>query len=319
VKGKCGAMTKPRVTTADRLSNIFEVVELGLRSGLLTVERGSAQALEQGAVYFSQGRAVYAMVEELRGRDALTALGSWGQCRFAFEPNAPRPIPNIAEPQPTRPEDNGVNGMRGSGGYPPQRAQPTPTRGSPATFDWNASSNHPLPDPLTPTGYPGALPGQQRGPQSGPQTGPQSGGAPSTPSTPSIGASWPTGWPSNAPSNAPDRSNTSGRLNWPMPQTGALPAVPSGVSTPSQSTGPFAGGAPVSGEALERRPRRSPDVRDLIAVVSAFNLSRNHRTILLLADGEHTVHDLARLSSKSVDEIVALLADLERLGLVYYY
>ncbi len=75
----------------------------------------------------------------------------------------------------------------------------------------------------------------------------------------------------------------------------------------------------MSGEALQRRPRRSPDVRDLIAVVSAFNLSRNHRTILLLADGEHTVHDLARLSSKSVDEIVALLADLERLGLVYYY
>jgi len=308
------------VTTADRLSNIFEVVELGLRSGLLTVERGSAQALEQGAVYFSQGRAVYAMVEELRGRDALTALGSWGQCRFAFEPNAPRPIPNIAEPQPTRPADDGASGRRGSGGLPPpQRAQPTPARGAPATFDWNAPSNRPLPDPLTPTGYPGALPGQQRGPQ----TGPQSGGAPSTPSTPSIDASWPAGWPSNAPSNtpsnAPDRSNTSGRLNWPMPQTGALPSVPSSLSTPSQSTGPFAGGAHVSGEALERRPRRSPDVRDLIAVVSAFNLSRNHRTILLLADGEHTVHDLARLSSKSVDEIATLLADLERLGLVYYY
>jgi aminopeptidase-like protein len=60
-------------------------------------------------------------------------------------------------------------------------------------------------------------------------------------------------------------------------------------------------------------------VRDLISVVSAYNLSRNHRTILLLADGEHTVLDLARLSSKPVDEIVALLAELERVGLVYYY
>ncbi|HEX8729313.1 MAG TPA: DUF4388 domain-containing protein, partial [Ktedonobacterales bacterium] len=66
-------MTKPRVTTADRLSNIIEVVELGRRSGLLTVERGSQQAIEQGEVYFSQGRAIYAAVEGLRGPEALSA------------------------------------------------------------------------------------------------------------------------------------------------------------------------------------------------------------------------------------------------------
>ena len=54
-------------------------------------------------------------------------------------------------------------------------------------------------------------------------------------------------------------------------------------------------------------------------VVTAYNLSRNHRTVLLLADGEHTILDLARLSSKSVDEITVLLADLEVRGLVYYY
>jgi hypothetical protein len=71
--------------------------------------------------------------------------------------------------------------------------------------------------------------------------------------------------------------------------------------------------------ALGRRPRRAPDVRDLMTVVTAHNLSRNHRTVLLLADGEHTILDLARLSSKSVDEITVLLADLEVRGLVYYY
>lgn len=60
-------------------------------------------------------------------------------------------------------------------------------------------------------------------------------------------------------------------------------------------------------------------MRDLISVVSAYNLSRSHRTILLLADGEHTVLDLARLTSKPIDEVVALLANLERLGLVYYF
>jgi aminopeptidase-like protein len=56
-----------------------------------------------------------------------------------------------------------------------------------------------------------------------------------------------------------------------------------------------------------------------MAVVTAHNLSRSHRTVLLLADGEHTILDLARLSSKSVEEITALLADLEVRGLVYYY
>ena len=61
------------------------------------------------------------------------------------------------------------------------------------------------------------------------------------------------------------------------------------------------------------------DVRDLMAVVTTYNLSRNHRTVLLLADGEHSILDLARLSSKSVDEITVLLADLESRGLVYYY
>jgi hypothetical protein len=56
-----------------------------------------------------------------------------------------------------------------------------------------------------------------------------------------------------------------------------------------------------------------------MSVVTAHNLSRSHRTVLLLADGEHTILDLARLSSKSVDEITWLLADLESRGLVYYY
>jgi aminopeptidase-like protein len=56
-----------------------------------------------------------------------------------------------------------------------------------------------------------------------------------------------------------------------------------------------------------------------MSVVTTHNLSRAHRTILLLADGEHTVLDLARLSSKSVDEVSGLLMELESRGLIYYY
>ncbi|HEU5346578.1 MAG TPA: DUF4388 domain-containing protein [Ktedonobacterales bacterium] len=346
-------MTKPRVTTADRLSNIIEVVELGRRSGLLTVERGAPPSLEQGELYFAQGRAIYAAVEGLTGRDALHVLAGWGQCKFAFEPNAAAPAPNVTAPHPapaspasplsqSSPGYPGMSGAQGNGGYaPPQRAQATPPRGAPASFNWNTPGSRPLPDPLAPsTGpvgplSPGAQPGPQPGVQRGPQAPSQVGGAgasnPAIPSGPAGGAgSWPAGWPSTSQGGgsggAPaSGSRATGQLNW-SSQTGALPSVapswpsmPSMPSTPSQGTGPFSGGAALDQEALQRRPRRAPDVRDLMSVVSAYNLSRSHRTILLLADGEHTVLDLARLSSKTVEEVAALLASLERLGLVYYF
>jgi hypothetical protein len=75
----------------------------------------------------------------------------------------------------------------------------------------------------------------------------------------------------------------------------------------------------VSAGPLGRRPRRSPDVRDLMTVVTTHNLSRSHRTILLLADGSHNVLDLARLASKTVDDVTQMLAELEAHGLIYYY
>jgi hypothetical protein len=94
---------------------------------------------------------------------------------------------------------------------------------------------------------------------------------------------------------------------------------PQPYPAPQNGTQGLAAGAPPAATFLARRPRRAPDVRDLMTVVTAHSLSRSHRTILLLADGEHTVLDLARLSSKSVDEVTALLGDLEARGLVYYY
>ncbi len=258
-------MTKPRVTNADRLSNIIEVVELGRRSGLLTVERGSNQNTEQGEVYFTQGRATYAAVEGLRGRDALSVLAGWGQCRFAFDADAAAPAPNIQQAFPqqqqARPNTN-----------PNQGHAPAQPRSAPAGFDWAAASNRPIPDPLAPMGS---------------HTGTQFGSQPGV-----------TSWPTSRPASMPSAPST-GQLSWPgsASQPGANPSITSG--------------------SLERRPRRAPDVRDLISVVNNYNLSRNHRTILLLADGEHTILDLARLSSKTIDEVAALVSDLERRGLVY--
>lgn len=56
-----------------------------------------------------------------------------------------------------------------------------------------------------------------------------------------------------------------------------------------------------------------------MTVVTTYHLSRVQRTILLLADGTHDVLDIARLASRSVDEVTQMLADLQGKGLIYFY
>jgi hypothetical protein len=123
-------------------------------------------------------------------------------------------------------------------------------------------------------------------------------------------------WPMQSPSQTGRVSTPgyTGSLEFGTPSDSAL-RHQHGMSTGSNS----ASSLPGAPSLLSRRPRRAPDVRDLMTVVTTYNLTRSHRTMLLLADGEHTVLDLARLSSKSVDEISMLLSELEARNLVYYY
>lgn len=331
-------MTKPRVTTTDRLANIIEVIELGRRSGLLTVERGADHTAEQGELYFWQGHAIYAVVNGLRGRDALQSLAVWGLCRFAFEPNAPRPTSNIsapaAAPQPARPVQGQVDGAS-SGFFP--AAQPRPQYGpagnqagsqaggqrgaiqgspssAPLSFNWSEPPSRPSNAPpysAPSSGYSGGYPSQA---SAGSGSLSEAPGEPLSP----LPSSQPSSQLSSQPSSP--SSPSSFGAGWPV--TGGHSSTPTGFpgSTPSQTwqTDPSRYAKPVTAQQVMRRPRRGPDVRDLIAVVNTYHLSRSHRTVLLLADGEHTVLDLARLSSKPVEEIAALLADMERHGLVYY-
>jgi hypothetical protein len=251
-------MEKPRVTATDRLSNVIEVVQMGRRSGMLSVERGAGSVLEVGEIYFILGNPIYASLSGLRGREALAALGHWGPCRFAFDTNATKPPANIATTdlsQKSRPSDPGVWPREPAPAYSAGGVYTT-GRLSQGSGRWALQTN--------------------------------AGGLARSGSIPN----------NSSPSQTqPFNSQQSGMLDW----QGRSPKPHGGASD------------------LGRRPRRAPDVRDLMTVVTAHNLSRNHRTVLLLADGEHTILDLARLSSKSVDEIIALLADLEVRGLVYYY
>ena len=297
-------MAKPRVTATDQLANVVEVVELGRRTGLLSVERGSGSVLEEGEIYFVAGRAVYASLAGLRGREALTALSRWGPCRFTFDVTEPRPVPNIPA------------------GPPPSQAPITGGHQAPLATNPAFSQS-----PPTGTGSFGG-PWQEYQPSFGQSQSPSQGSG--TWSLPQRGPNSPQRYNSGQGQDGfGSYGDADGMTGGMYPGEGASGTLegsdpwrqvePQPFPTPQNGTTGLAAGAPPAATFLARRPRRAPDVRDLMTVVTAHSLSRSHRTILLLADGEHTVLDLARLSSKSVDEVTTLLGDLETRGLVYYY
>lgn len=329
-------MTKPRVTATNRLADVIEVVELGRRTGLLLVERGYGEMLEEGAIFFQSGRATYAAIERMRGHDALAVLGGWGGCRFSFDTEAERPAPNLA---PVSAPSGGLtsgpasqsgwgssapSGYPGSGGssqlgasYPTPPGQPgQPGRETSGPRSWYA------PPSQSPT--PNLLPNQPSGlsspiPPSSQPSGPFGGSWPDPRSGPPPGSTNPGGVPG---------PSTSSSLQFPQgwPQPGApispptTPTNPSGSYLPPELNTPPPPRSPARAEAnLLRRPRRSPTAQDLMAVVQGYGLSRAHRTVLMLADGDHNVLDMARLSSKRIEEVQSLLGELEGHGLIYYY
>ena len=81
-------MPHQRETATDRLSNVIQVIQLGRKSGLLTVERGEGITFEEGAITFVNGQARDAQVGKYTGIDAFNWLNTWGPCLFAFTPTA---------------------------------------------------------------------------------------------------------------------------------------------------------------------------------------------------------------------------------------
>lgn len=77
-------MPEGRGTLTDQLINVIQVIQLGRKSGLLTVERDEGMAQERGEITFVHGQVVNAQVEHIRGQQALTWLSTWGTCRFTF-------------------------------------------------------------------------------------------------------------------------------------------------------------------------------------------------------------------------------------------
>lgn len=77
-------MQPQRETTTDSLASIMQVLQLGYRSGTLTVERTVGEKVEEGLVVFTNGQIVSAQASRYTGVSAFNYLRSWGSCRFSF-------------------------------------------------------------------------------------------------------------------------------------------------------------------------------------------------------------------------------------------
>lgn len=78
-------MPQQRGTETSQLANVIEVIQLGRKTGVLTVERGTDVSLEMGEITFDYGHFVQARTNRgLQGQQAFIWLRSWSTCRFTF-------------------------------------------------------------------------------------------------------------------------------------------------------------------------------------------------------------------------------------------
>ncbi|GCE28233.1 hypothetical protein KDA_37170 [Dictyobacter alpinus] len=77
-------MSLRRGIPTDQLTNVLQVIQLGRRTGQLSVERGEGTQRETGEITFANGHITAAQSGQLDGRMALDWLKTWGPCRFVF-------------------------------------------------------------------------------------------------------------------------------------------------------------------------------------------------------------------------------------------
>ncbi len=101
-------MTEQRTAT-NQFSRVVDALQLGEKTGILTVEREEGGILKVGMITFVKGHAVDATLGSYQGRDAATKLFAWRACRFSFVPMLPEQItssPGIY-PAPVEPAQAG--------------------------------------------------------------------------------------------------------------------------------------------------------------------------------------------------------------------
>src|SRR5690349_17056985 len=91
------AMPEQDYTVTENLAQVIDTIQLGRKTGVLTVQRGEGSTFESGMVIFVNGRPARAQVGYLNTAESLEWLTTWRECRFAFLPYIP---PDLALASP---------------------------------------------------------------------------------------------------------------------------------------------------------------------------------------------------------------------------
>jgi hypothetical protein len=223
-------MSQPRETTTNNLADVIQVIQIGHRTGTLTVERGENSTFEEGMIVFVNGQIIDAKCGQQNGPVALGWLTTWTTCRFSFIVDA-------------------------------------------------SQTSHPPSYPQT----------------GSPQTTTRSGSFSSRP---------------NISARTVSRSQT--------PHTN--PSVTNGNHTTdpltngNRSTNPLS----IPNHFIVQTPYRIRTDNSVLAFIDQVGLTREHRRLFMLIDGQRTTHELISLMNKNPEKVIELLTDLEQAGIVYH-
>jgi hypothetical protein len=107
------SMTQQPTTLTDQLANVIQVIQLGRKTGTLTVERNNGDSLERGTVHFVNGLMTRASAHQLSGLAAFQWLNTWSSCRFTFTPSdsaiTTRKLPSVRSAQLPAPEHESIH------------------------------------------------------------------------------------------------------------------------------------------------------------------------------------------------------------------
>ncbi len=97
----------------------------------------------------------------------------------------------------------------------------------------------------------------------------------------------------------------------------SLPSTQMSPTKQSPVTGGY-GSGPLSTpyNSGSNAPQRIREVNEILPHFNRLGLTRMHRQLFLLIDGQRTVPEIIRLMGHRTDEVNILLADLERTGLI---
>jgi hypothetical protein len=288
----------------DRLDTILQAVEQSQQTGIFNVQRGKGGVSEKGSITFLFGQAVDAKVGERSGIEALNWLKTWNSCQYVFTSQAPNEI-SVPPPAPTPAPTHKITSPLAF------VAQMLPRSASHETVksDTNKSIPEKTPDRLVE--HSPARPAEFSPAQAVEQL-------PFEPVEPVQAPTLPPARPSSLPHTPPS-----------LPSFPAPAYTPAGYNPPNYNTIPQSSSpsynpvTPVPQTYLA--PTHQPTARipfrllqgpEALGYIQRAGLSRLHRHIFFLLDGQRSADDLARLTGHQLIDILRLLADLERIGLI---